>query len=75
MEYIREQVEYFTIGVAQNMLAFEEFFKISNKVNTPITTEVETDKENGPEMVAFDVNFSQLALKNGSATLTKKSTR
>ena len=57
------------------MLAFEEFFNIKNRANTFITTEVETDKENGPERVAFDVNFSQLALNNDSATLTKKATR
>jgi hypothetical protein len=43
LEYIRKQVESFTIGLAQNMLAYEEFFNISNRTNSPKTTEVETD--------------------------------
>jgi len=75
LEYIREQVESFTIDVAQNMLAFEFFFNINRKSNTAATTEVEIDNENGPEMVLFDVSFSQLALNNDSALLTRTTTR
>ena len=75
LEYIREQVESFTVDVAQNMLAFEFFFNLNRNSNADTTTEVETDNENGPEMVLFDVNISQLALNNDSAMLTRTATR
>ena len=75
LEYIREQVESFTIDVAQNMLAFEFFFNINRNSNEIANTELEKDNENGPELVPFDVTFSQLALNDDSALLTRTSTR
>ena len=40
LEYIREQVETFTLGVSQGMLKFEEFFNLNSerkkdRINTP----------------------------------------
>mmetsp|Transcript_19353 Transcript_19353/g.21924 ORF Transcript_19353/g.21924 Transcript_19353/m.21924 type:complete len:85 (-) Transcript_19353:123-377(-) len=60
LEYIREQVESFTLGVSQKMINFQHFFNLNPNLNAPQTT-VETDNENGPELVPFQVQFSQLA--------------
>jgi hypothetical protein len=66
LEYIREQVESFTVGVSQRMLQYEEFFNLSNidEPSTDIvgTPEVSTPNEDGPESVPFRVHFSSLAL-------------
>ena len=67
LEYIREQVESFTVGVSQKMLAFEFFFNL----NRNTSTRVEEDNENGPESVPYSVNFSQMSLHNDSVQLTR----
>jgi hypothetical protein len=71
LEYIREQVESFTAGVSQNMINFEHFFNLNPNSNAPQPA-VETDNESGPELVPFQVKFSQLALNNDSSTVTRR---
>ena len=71
LEYIREQVESFTLGVSQRMLQYETFFNLSTPDDNPTDTErvEETStrpNENGPESVPFRVRFNSLAL--GSQT-------
>ena len=67
LEYIREQVEIFTVGVSQKILAFEFFFNL----NRNASTRVEIDNENGTESVPYVVNFSQVSLHNDSVKLTR----
>ena len=71
LEYIRDQVESFTLGVSQRMLQYETFFNLStNDVTTTDTEQAEDtstpQNENGPESVPFRVRFNSLAL--GSQT-------
>ena len=57
LEYIREQVESFTLDVSKNMLKYEEFFNLNCDTNAePI------QNEDGPESVPFRINFSSMAL-------------
>ena len=63
LEYIREQVQDFTAGVAQKMLNYENFTNLSS--NIVATTKVENnvvDKKDGPTPVPVAVQFSDLAL-------------
>ena len=63
LEYIREQVEDFTAGVAQRMLKFEKFHNLQQNQHTlPMHIERE-DKEDGPEQIPFTIQFSDLALE------------
>jgi hypothetical protein len=67
LEYIREQVESFTMGVSQRMLQYEAFFNL-NSTNTPDTDTAGIEEisspanENGMSSVPFRVNFNSLAL-------------
>ena len=73
LEYIREQVESFTIGVSQRMLQYEAFFNL-NTTNTTVTETEELESpptpanENGHDSVPFRVNFNSLALGESTAT-------
>ena len=76
LEYIREQVESFTVGVSQRMLQYEAFFNL----NTNDPTETETDEmeepptpniENGHDSVPFRVRFNRLALGNSRAAISE----
>ena len=60
LEYIREQVENFTVDVSENMLKFETFVNISSDQPTDIRTS--QNNENGPDRVPFQVNYSRLSL-------------
>lgn len=65
LEYIREQVESFTVGVSQKMLDFEQFFALGKDTRQSI--EVHNSSQNikiGPERIPFDVQFSKFALEN-----------
>ena len=69
LEYIREQVETFTLHVSKNMIQFEEFFNLeSENVSEPPQAriaEVVTDNnenEDGLDSVPFCVRFNELAL-------------
>jgi hypothetical protein len=75
LEYIREQVENFTTGVSQNMLAFECYFVLGRNNNNTASSKKYPQKssqnnESGPIEVPFDVSFSNMAI-NDSAGLTK----
>ena len=51
LEYIREQVENFTVGVSENMIKFETFFTMTRESQSDTTTESTTNNENGPDNV------------------------
>ena len=67
LEYIREQVESFTVGVSQRMLQYEAFFNL-NSPDTTATEAVEPEvtppqqNENSHDSVPFRVSFNELAL-------------
>ena len=70
LEYIREQVETFTLDVSKNMIRYEEFFNLSNdKQNnsTHITLESsninDDENEDGRDSVPFSIKFNELALQ------------
>ena len=65
LEYIREQVEDFTVEILENMIKFESFFNM-NRNTAP--QEVFTNNEDGPETVDFTVKISELALKEIDTT-------
>jgi hypothetical protein len=66
LEYIREQVESFTVGVSQRMLQYENFFNLSTTENTTEASELESTpaqlNENSHDSVPFRVSFNSLAL-------------
>ena len=70
LEYIREQVETFTLNVSKNMLQFEEFsnLKVNNNTHSsdiviePNDIDIEAKNENGLDLVPFTVKFSKLSL-------------
>ena len=62
LEYIREQVEDFTAGVAQKMIAFEEFNNLQPSSEPKVETQTLQDKENGLDLVPHGIKFSELAL-------------
>jgi hypothetical protein len=66
LEYIRDQVESFTLGVSRKMLDFEEFFSLE-KARDNTTSMIDDDRlnENGQvDSVPFQVSFSKLALES-----------
>ena len=69
LEYIREQVESFTLDVSKNMLKYEEFLNLQNPKEISsheiINVDDETENENGPESIPFRINFNRLALEHG----------
>ena len=67
LEYIREQVESFTVGVSQRMLEYEAFFTLSSpndNITEPDRAEVNSTQtsENGPASVPVRVHFNSLSL-------------
>ena len=64
LEYIREQVESFTLNVSKNMLKFEEFLNLKDSPNkSENINEMEIDEnENGPESIPFNIKFNALSL-------------
>ena len=66
LEYIREQVQDFTVGISENMIQFESFFNMNRSSNPVSGDTISIDNENGPETVEFQIEFSQLALTNNS---------
>jgi len=65
LEYISEQVESFTFGVAQRMLDFEHFHTIN--ANASIIPDFEEHNEDGPfEITHEDVHIKEFALGEGS---------
>ena len=70
LEYIREQVENFTMGVSENMIKYENFFTMNRDPTTNIQSSSTTNNEDGPNDVPFRINFSDLSL-NGNNGLTR----
>ena len=70
LEYIREQVENFTMGVSENMIKYENFFTMNRDPTTNIQSSSTTNNEDGPNDVPFHINFSDLSL-NGNNGLTR----
>ena len=72
LEYIRKQVESFTAGVAQSMLRYEHFHHLnslrSSSLPTIISTQLQdVDNEDGPVVILFQVQFSDLVLTEGTS--------
>ena len=70
LEYIREQVESFTVGVSQRMLEYESFFNLNtnaepNTESIPTADSATALSENGSDSVPFRVRFNRLSLGNG----------
>ena len=68
LEYIRDQVESFTLDVSKNMLRFEEFLNLNTEDQAePSSNDEElatTGNEVGPEVVPFSIRFNELSLNN-----------
>ena len=63
LEYIREQVEDFTLGVSKNMIKFEDFNYLKMKdighgSASPSQQKEIIDDEDGPDCVPFAIQFS-----------------
>ena len=61
LEYIRDQVESFTFGVSQRMLAFEHFHTINAGVSADCPQN-EEHNEDGPSIISHDVRITEFAL-------------
>ena len=72
LEYIREQVQDFTIGVSENMIQYESFFNMNRNQTKTTMNKALTHNENGPETVSFQIEFSQLALASDRTRRTHK---
>jgi hypothetical protein len=70
LEYIREQIENFTLGVSENMIKYETFFTMNREQANDNQHSTSTNNEDGPSDVPFRIDFSNISL-NGSETLTK----
>ena len=77
LEYIREQVEQFTLGVSTKMLQFENFNTIDSNAtgtNTSSDTDpifIEADKSDGdPIPISHEIQFTESSL--GNLTLYRK---
>lgn len=69
LEYIRDQVESFTLGVSKRMLQFEEFLNLNeeNPQESSISSDLIVEgsqNEDGPDSVPFQVRFSEFVLNN-----------
>ena len=85
LEYIREQVESFTYGVAQRMLSFEHFFTLNHSeepTSASSTADLEdifvANTEDGeanaePVCIYHQVPFTDLSLGNSPTTTTTPS--
>ena len=60
LEYIRKQVESFTVGVSEKMLENENFHHLNAQeriISDP--SKNQTEKENGVDHVPFTAHFTQ----------------
>ena len=63
LEYIREQVDCFTLGVSQKMLQFETFHRYNkNKTKNQQGKTTNTQNKNGLESINFNILFSKMVL-------------
>jgi hypothetical protein len=74
LEYIREQVESFTLEVSSNMLKFENFLNLNQSHHDKSTHKViedpdddnEEQNEDGPDSVPFGINFNELSINSNN---------
>ena len=64
LEYIREQVECFTAGVSQKMLAYECYHHINEKTNKKEMKKESTKNEDGPNLVDYNIRLSRMVLSD-----------
>ena len=65
LEYIREQVESFTLGVSKRMLRYEEFFNLQNPEETSSHEVIQIDEdenEDGLDQIPFRIKYNGLVL-------------
>ena len=67
LKYIREQVECFTAGVSQKMLAFKCYHHINEKTNNKEKEKdkkikINTNDEDGPGLIDYNIRFSRMVL-------------
>ena len=62
LEYIREQVDSFTLGVSQKMLQFENFHHLNDKESEKFDTEEENKNGDGPIQIPFSVHYSEAVM-------------
>ena len=74
LEYIREQIEQFTLGVSKDMLRFEHFNTTDSEITEPRKADlgelfIANDKSDGAPCVPIEhaINFTKASL--GSLTL------
>jgi hypothetical protein len=81
LEYIREQVESFTLEVSSNMLKFENFLNLNQSHRDKSTHKViedpdddnEEQNEDGPDSVPFGINFNELSINSNNGNEFRKS--
>lgn len=73
LEYIRDQVENFTAGVAERMLQYEHFHTINATQSVSRDETEDEHNENGPVTISHTVKFSELALGDLGMNTEKKS--
>ena len=67
LEYIREQVDSFTIGVSQKMLQFERFHHLNAKENEKNTTDSTIAEKDGALQIPFTIHYSSGVLSGNPA--------
>jgi hypothetical protein len=73
LEYIREQVQDFTVGISENMIQYESFFNMNRNSQSNDGESEKKNNENGPETVQFQIEFAELALTGaGTKTFRKR---
>ena len=64
LEYIREQVESFTVGVSEKKLENENFHHLNEKENTMLESNQETSEEDGVDHVPVTAHFAEGIVKD-----------
>jgi hypothetical protein len=72
LEYIREQVQDFTVGISENMIQYESFFNMNRNSQSNDGESEKKNNENGPETVQFQIEFAELALTGAGAKTFRK---
>ena len=64
LEYIREQVESFTVGVSEKMLENENFHHLNEQENSMLNPNQPTSKEDGVDHVPVTAHFAEGIVKD-----------
>ena len=64
LEYIREQVDCFTVGVSRKMLEYEDFQHLNENDSKKIleNTKLTSNRREGDNDLDFDIRFSNMVL-------------